>query len=322
VTGFVSKDDSSIRPFINSPALELIGNTPLIELNLSVFAPFNKIRIFAKLEMFNFGGSIKDRPSLSMIEEAEKQGLLNGREIIEATSGNTGIGLAWIGRLKGYDVTLVMPDSMSRERLDILTSYGARVILTSGEEGMDGAIKKARTLAERYPKKYFLIDQFNNEANLKSHYNTTGPELWKQANNQIDHFVAGFGTGGTIMGVGRYLKEQNEGLKIIGVEPYKDSLIPGLKNMKYVQEIPKIFKKHELDKIITVTPIEAKAMTKRLAYEASLLVGPSSGAAFAGVFKYLNYTETCVEGNLVTIFPDSGHKYLSQSENFRIDSSS
>lgn len=311
MTGFVSKDNSSIQPVIKSPALKLIGNTPLIELNLSIFTPFKKARIFAKLEMFNFGGSVKDRPSLFMIEEAEKSGLLDGKEIIEATSGNTGIGLAWIGKLKGYDVTLVMPDSMSRERLDILSSYGARVILTSGEDGMDGAILKARTLAKKYPSKYFLIDQFNNEANWKAHYFTTGPEIWNQTSNQVNHLVAGFGTGGTIMGAGRYLKEQNEALKVIGVEPYKDSLIPGLKNIEYVQEIPSILKRPELHDVITITPEEAKAMTKRLALEEALLVGPSSGAALAGVFKYLNYNENCAQGNIVTIFPDSGHKYLS-----------
>ncbi len=313
MTGFVPKDSSSLQPIIKSPTLKLIGNTPLIEINLSIFAPFKKARIFAKLEMFNFGGSVKDRPSLFMIEEAEKSGLLDGKEIIEATSGNTGIGLAWIGKLKGYDVTLVMPDSMSRERLDILSSYGARVILTSGEQGMDGAIRKARTLVEKYPRKYYLIDQFNNEANWRAHYFTTGPELWKQTNNQVDHLIVGFGTGGTIMGSGRYLKEQNEKIKIIGVEPYQDSLIPGLKNMNYAQEIPSIFKRHELDNIITVRSKEAKVMTKRLALEASLLVGPSSGAALAGVFKYLNYNKSCLQGNLVTIFPDSGYKYLSQN---------
>jgi cysteine synthase len=291
----------------------LIGNTPLIELNLSLFSQFKDIRIFAKLEMYNLGGSIKDRPSLYMIEEAESAGLLkNGKEILEPTSGNTGIGMAWIGRLKGYKVNLVIPDSMSRERIDIMRSYGAKVILTPGVEGIDGAIYKAQSLLKNYPKKYVMLDQYNNEANWKAHYETTGPEIWQQTNQKIDCFISGFGTGGTITGVGRFLRARIPELKIIGVQPSENSFIPGIKNMQAVKEIPSIFHPEELDGIVTVTEEEALSMTKLIASETSLLVGPSSGASIAGVYKYLLSGDLCSKGNIVTIFPDGGQKYLSK----------
>lgn len=313
MTTFVESRRGSLKKHKHPPAFHLIGNTPLIELNLSLFSQFEGIRIFAKLEMFNYGGSVKDRPSLYMIEEAESAGLLkNSKEILEPTSGNTGIGMAWIGRLKGYKVNLVIPDSMGRERLDIMRSYGAKVILTPGEEGIDGAIYKAQSLLQSNPEKYLLLDQYNNDANWKAHFKTTGPEIWEQTNQEVDCFISGFGTGGTITGVGRFLRLKNPNLKIVGIEPSEDSFIPGIKNMRVVKEIPSIFHPEELDGIVTVTEEEALSMTKLLASEASLLVGPSSGASIAGIYKYLLTGELCKSGNIVTIFSDSGQKYLSK----------
>ncbi len=312
VTIFVSIADNQIKKHNHPQAFHQIGNTPLFELtSLPVFSLFDKIRVFAKLEMFNYGGSIKDRPALFMIERAEAQGLLEGKSIIEPTSGNTGIGIAWIGRLKNIDVTLVMPESSSKERINYLRSYGARVILTPANKGMDGAIQEARKLASKSSNKYVLLDQFNNNANWEAHFYTTGPEIWKQTNEKVDYFVSGIGTGGTIMGVSRFLKAKNPYLQVLGIEPDVVSVIPGLKNVKVVEEVPGIFNEKEIDQIIQVSDLEATTMAKRLAREQSLLVGPSSGAVLAGIVKWLRRTVDCIEGNIVTIFPDSGSKYFS-----------
>ena len=290
----------------------MIGSTPLIELeNISEADLFPNVRIFAKLEMFNFGGSVKDRIALYMLEELQKSGELNYRSVIEPTSGNTGIGLAWIGRLLGIDITLVIPDSMSQERLDIIRSYQARIITTPGENGMDGAIQEARRISKEYPEQYIMLDQFNNDSNWKTHYSTTGPEVWYQSNHQIDYFFAGVGTGGTIMGVSRFLKEKNQKLKVYGIEPVITDNIPGLKNIHAVKEIPGILKLEELDGIFQVTERDANNMARKLAAEESLLVGPSSGAVLHGIIKWLKQ-EPNVKGTIVTIFPDSGQKYLSK----------
>jgi cysteine synthase len=289
-----------------------VGHTPLIELvNIPELAKFSKIRVFAKLEMFNFGGSIKDRIALYMLEEIQASEELNGRCIIEPTSGNTGIGLAWVGRLLGIDITLVVPDSVSRERLDILRSYRARIITTPGDNGMDGAIQKARDLANQFPNQYYMLDQFNNELNWKTHYQTTGPEIWKQSEGKVDYVFAGLGTGGTIIGVSRYLREKNPDLKVFGIEPTFSDRIPGLKNTDAVKEIPSILRKNELNGVLQVTENEAYQMARKLAADASLLVGPSSGAVLSGILKWLEQ-EKDPNGTIITIFPDSGQKYLSK----------
>ncbi|PWI48476.1 cysteine synthase B [Candidatus Heimdallarchaeota archaeon B3_Heim] len=294
------------------PAFHYVGNTPLIELvNLPELAVFPDVRVFAKLEMFNFGGSVKDRIALYMLEELKSSGKLNGRCVIEPTSGNTGIGLAWVGRLLGIDITLVIPDSMSQERLDILRSYRARIISTPGEEGMDGAIRKAREMAQKFSKEYVMLDQFNNDTNWKTHYCTTGPEIWAQSHGNVDYLFAGLGTGGTIIGISRFLKEQNPNLKVYGVEPTLTGSIPGLKNTNAVKEVPGILRREELDGIFQIMEKDANNMTRRLASESSLLVGPSSGAVLHGILTWLK-TEQNIKGTIVTVFPDSGQKYLSK----------
>ena len=311
---FVYTKIPEIKKHKHAPQFHFIGNTPLIELtNFSVFSELDNVRIFAKLEMMNLGGSVKDRPALFMIEAAESAGLLTeGKEIIEPSSGNTGIGLAWIGSLKGYQVTIIMPETASQERIDIIRGLGARVILTPEKEGTDGAIRRVKDLVDKQPERFILLDQFNNQANWRAHYEGTGREIWQQTNGAITHLIAGIGSGGTIMGTSRYLREKKPSIKVIGIQPTKDSFIPGLRNTDTALIVPSIYHEEELDKIFYVTANEAQSMTKRLAREASLLVGPSSGAALAGILKYCLFSDDCIKGNIVTIFPDSGVNYLSQ----------
>ncbi len=311
-TIFVDHYSPPLKRHDHPPAFHYVGHTPLIELvNISDLATFPNIRVFAKLEMMNFGGSVKDRIALQMLEDIQASGKLEGRGIIEPTSGNTGIGLAWVGRLLGIDISLVIPDSMSKERLDILRSYKARIITTPGDEGMDGAIRKARALANKFPNQYYMLDQFNNDINWKTHYQTTGPEIWKQIEGNVDYLFAGLGTGGTIIGISRFLREQNPNLKVFGIEPTVTNRIPGLKNTNVVKEVPSILERDELDGIFQVTEKEANNMARKLAAEASLLVGPSSGAVLSGIINWLK-EEKDPRGTIVTIFPDSGQKYLSK----------
>ncbi len=312
MTIFAEHYSPPLKKHDHPPAFHYVGNTPLIELvNQSELADYPNVRVFAKLEMFNFGGSVKDRIALYMLEKSQKSGVLNGRTIIEPTSGNTGIGLAWVGRLLGIDITLVIPDSMSQERLDILRSYRAKIITTPGEEGMDVAIQKARQIATESPEQYLMLDQFNNAMNWQAHYQTTGPEIWEQSNGKVDYLFAGIGTGGTIIGISRYLKERKPSMKVYGVEPTIDGRIPGLKNCDAVKEKPSILNRNELNGIIQVTESEANELTRKLAAESSLLVGPSSGAVLCGILKFLK-NEKDPKGNIVTVFPDSGQKYLSK----------
>jgi len=241
--------------------LSLIGNTPLVEIKR--LNPNKKVKILAKLEMFNPSGSIKDRIALAMIEGAEREGLLNrDKVIIEATSGNTGIGLAMVAAVKGYRLLLTMPQSVSVERRQILRAYGAEILLTPAELGTDGAIEEAYRLAREEPDRYFLTDQFNNPYNLLAHYNGTGQEIWDQTEGRVTMVVAGIGTSGTVMGVAKRLKEYNPRIKIVGVEPYFGHMIPGLKNLKE-SYLPGIYKKELLDEKVNVTEEEATYMARK-----------------------------------------------------------
>ena len=215
---------------INEDILQTIGNTPLVRINK--LNPNKKTTIYAKVEGFNPTGSVKDRIALSMIEQAETEGKLkNGKTIIEPTSGNTGVALAMIGSVKGYNVEIVMSDAVSVERRQMIKAFGANVLLTDGKLGTDGAIRKARELVEKYPDKYFMPDQFSNEYNKITHYRTTGEEIWEQTGGRVDYFVSSLGTSGTIMGVGKTLKEHNPQIKIVSAHPEKGHYIQGLKNM-------------------------------------------------------------------------------------------
>ena len=286
--------------------LSSIGNTPLVEIT-SINNNLN-VRIFGKLEGCNPSGSVKDRAAYYMIEKAKESGKLSHDKIIlEPTSGNTGIALAMIGAAEGYRVTLIMPDCVSIERRRILEAYGAELIITPGCHGTDGAIQKAYNLLEEAPEKYFMPNQFENENNILAHYETTGPEIFTQTNGQIDIFVAGMGTTGTLMGIGRYLKEQKPSIRIIGVEPPKGHAIQGLKNMDEAV-VPKIYNPALLDEKIIIEDEMAFETTRQLAIKEGIFVGMSSGAAVAGALKKAKELNS---GTIVTILPDRGDRYLS-----------
>lgn len=286
--------------------LKLIGNTPIVKIeNMN---PNSKVELFAKLEYFNPGGSVKDRIALSMVGGAEKDGeLTKDKKILEATSGNTGIGLALVAAAKGYKLLLTMSESASIERRKILKALGAEIVLTPAEQGTDGAIEKAYTMARENPEEYYLMDQFNNKHNMQAHYDKTGPEIWKQTNGKITMFVAGIGTTGTIMGVGKYLKEKNLGVKIIGVEPYLGHKIQGLKNMKEAYK-PGIYDKKMLDEKINVHDEDAYETARKLAKQEGLFVGMSSGAA---MYVALQKVKEMKGGVVVVLLPDGGERYLS-----------
>lgn len=286
--------------------LNAIGNTPLIEIkNLN---PYPAIRIFAKFEGGNPGGSIKDRIALYMIQAAEQSGALSRDKIImEPTSGNTGIALAMIGAAKGYHVKLVMPGCVSVERRRIIEAFGAEVVITPAEQGTDGAIRHAWKLTEENPEKYYMPDQFSNHANIQAHYETTGPEIYRELGGNIDCFVAGMGTTGTLMGVGTFLKERNPSIRIIGIEPEPGHAIQGLKNMDEAI-VPHIYTRELLDEKIRIGDEEAYVMTRKIATREGIFTGMSSGAALAGVLKV---AESYASGTMVTVFPDRGDRYLS-----------
>ena len=286
--------------------LDSIGNTPLIEIrNLN---PYPTIRIFAKFEGCNPGGSIKDRIALYMILAAEQSGeLTHDKVIMEPTSGNTGIALAMIGAAKGYQVKLVMPGCVSVERRRIIEAFGAEVVITPHEEGTDGAIRRAWQLVREDPEKFYMPDQFSNPANIQAHYETTGPEIYRELDGKIDYFVAGMGTTGTLMGVGRYFKERNPGIQVVGVEPEPGHAIQGLKNMEEAI-VPDIYKAEFLDQKIRVGDEEAYVMARKIATREGIFTGMSSGAALAGVLKV---AESLGSGTIVTVFPDRGDRYLS-----------
>jgi S-sulfo-L-cysteine synthase (O-acetyl-L-serine-dependent) len=286
--------------------LDAIGNTPLIEIrNLN---PYPAIRIFAKFEGCNPGGSIKDRIALFMILDAEQSGeLTRDKIIIEPTSGNTGIALAMIGAAKGYQVKLTMPGCVSVERRRIIEAFGAEVEITPAEEGTDGAIRRAWHLVKENPEKYYMPDQFSNPANIQAHYETTAPEIYQELEGKIDCFVAGMGTTGTLMGVGKFLKERNPRIRIIGIEPDPGHAIQGLKNMDEAI-VPAIYHAHLLDEKIRIGDEEAYKMARKIATREGIFTGMSSGAALAGVLKV---AESYESGTMVTIFPDRGDRYLS-----------
>jgi cysteinyl-tRNA synthetase len=288
--------------------LDTIGNTPLVE--IKKLNSNSRVKVLAKLEYFNPGGSIKDRPALYMIEAAEKSGeLTRDKTVIEATSGNTGIGLALVCGVKGYRLMLTMSESVSVERRKNLKARGAEILLTPGHLGTDGAIEEVYRLAREDPGRYFVVDQFNNEANWKSHYHGTAQEIWQQTDGSVTTLVACLGTTGTLMGASRKLKQLNPAIQIVGVEPYLGHKIQGLKNMKEAY-CPEIFEKQRLDKKVNLDDEAAFEMARRLAKTEGLLVGMSSGAAMAVALKE---AQELSEGTVVVILPDGGERYLSTS---------
>lgn len=283
-----------------------IGNTPLVELKRLNSNP--KVKVFAKLEGNNPGGSIKDRPALYMIEKAEQSGeLTHEKTILEPTSGNTGIALAMIGASKGYKVKLTLPECVSTERRHILEAFGAEVVLTPAKEGTDGAIRKAHELLKEAPDRYFMPNQFVNPNNPLSHYETTGPEIYRQTDGKVNVFITGMGTTGTLMGISRYFKEKSKEIKVLGVEPTVGHTIQGLKNMTEAI-VPEIYKKSRLDDILIVQDEEAFSLARRLAVEEGIFAGISSGAAVAGA---LRVAQDMKSGIVVTLIPDRGDRYLS-----------
>ena len=286
--------------------LDSIGNTPLVE--LTKVNPNPKVRLMAKLEGSNPGGSVKDRIALSMIRDGIDRGALNGgRTILEATSGNTGIGLAMVGASLGYRVRLTMPKCVSLERRRVLEALGADLVLTEACQGTDGAIREAHRILEANPDLYFMPNQFENPANVMAHYSTTGPEIWEQTGGDMLAFVAGLGTTGTVMGAGQRLKGYNPSIRIVAVEPILGHKVQGLKNMQE-SIVPTIFDPSKLDEKFTVEDEDAFQTTRRLALEEGLFVGMSSGAAVVGALRVARAMDS---GTVVVILPDRGDRYLS-----------
>ena len=301
---------------IKANALDLIGNTPLMKLNGYVQGKDTKATILAKLEYLNPAGSVKDRAARFMIEDAEKRGILNpGATIIEPTSGNTGIGLAMVAAVKGYQVILTLPETMSVERRSMLKAYGAKLELTDGKKGMAGAIERALELREEIPGAV-ILGQFENAANAKAHFETTGPEIWKQTDGKVDIFVAGVGTGGTITGTGRFLKGHNPKVKIVAVEPSGSAVLSGEpKGPHGIQGIgagfvPEVLDTDIYDEIIKITEEEAYEAGRRLATTEGILVGISSGAALKAAEELAKQEENAGK-TIVVLLPDSGDRYLS-----------
>jgi cysteine synthase A len=301
---------------IYTSADQLIGGTPLLKLTQITKTKNLPARVLAKLEYFNPAGSAKDRVALSMIRDAEKKGILKeGSTIIEPTSGNTGIGLACVAASRGYRTIIVMPDSMSAERQMLMKAYGAELVLTPGALGMSGAIAKAEELAKEIPDS-FIPDQFGNPANAKAHYETTGPEIWADTDGNVDIFVAGVGTGGTITGVGRYLKEKKPSAQVVAVEPADSPLLSGGKAGPHGLQgiganfIPAVLDTTVYDRIIPVTTEEAYAAARLMGKTEGILVGISSGAALHAALKLAEEPEN-IGKTIVVLLPDTGDRYLS-----------
>jgi cysteine synthase B len=293
---------------VNDSVLDLIGNTPMVD--VSVLSPKPSVRLVAKLENQNPFGSVKDRIAKAMIEAAEKDGRLQpGQRILEPSSGNTGIALAAIAQIKGYPITILMPTSVSVERRQMLQIFGADIVLTPGEEGSNGAVRRAQEMAEKHPEWCFLY-QYGNDANPRAHYETTGPEVLRDC-PEITHFVAGLGTSGTLMGTGRYLREHKPEVKIIAIEPPLGERVEGLRNLEDGY-IPPVFENWNgfelLDRKRVVRPRESIEWTRRLVSQTGIFAGLSSGASLAGAIKVANEID---EGTIVFIVCDGGWKYLS-----------
>lgn len=286
--------------------LEAIGGTPLVKINK--LCPNPNVNIFAKVEGFNPTGSIKDRIAIQMVEQAEKEGKLKpGKVIIEPTSGNTGIGLAIAGIVKGYQVEIVMSSAVSIERRKIIRSYGGKVILTAADEGTDGAIRMAHKLVNENPDKYFMPDQFSNAANYQAHYEGTATEIWEQTEGNIDYLVCALGTSGTIMGISRFLKKHKPDIKVVCAHPIKGHYIQGLKNMEEAI-VPAIYDPSRIDIQVMVESEEAIAMARQIIAKEGIFAGMSSGAAMVAALKTAEKIE---KGNIVVVFPDRAEKYLS-----------
>jgi cysteine synthase B len=297
---------AAMVPFEN--VLDMIGNTPVVD--VSVLSPNPRVRLLAKMESQNPFGSVKDRIAKNMIETAIKEGVLQpGQRLMEPSSGNTGIALAAIAAVKGNPITILMPENVSVERRQMLEVFGAEIILTPGEEGSNGAVRRAEELAKKHPE-YCFLHQYQNDANPRAHYEGTGPEIWRDV-PEVTHFVAGLGTSGTLMGVGRYLKEKNSDIKIVAVEPPLGERVEGLRNLDEGY-IPPIFENWHgidvLDRKRVVRPRESLEMTRRLVRECGVFAGISSGASLAGAIKVAGEID---EGTIVFIVCDGGWKYLS-----------
>lgn len=289
-----------------SSILDLVGNTPMVE--LTRLQPNRRVKLYAKLEGTNPGGSVKDRPAKSMILKAVERGVLKpGMKLVEPTSGNTGIALAMIAAVAGYEMHLVMPESATPERVRTMRAYGAVVHLTPADKGMEGTIDYARALVERHG--YVMLDQFSNPDNALAHYETTGPEIWRDTAGQVTHFVSSMGTTGTIMGTSRYLKEVSPAIQIIGAHPAEGSCIPGIR--KWPEEyLPKIYDRSRVDRIMEVSQAQAEAMTRALAAREGIFAGISSGGAIHCALEVCRKLE---EGVVVCIICDRGDRYLSAS---------
>jgi cysteine synthase B len=288
---------------------DLIGHTPLLRLDRLAAHVAPGVQVYAKAEFHNPGGSVKDRAALGMLRAAERSGLTKDRILLDATSGNTGIALAMLGASEGYRVTLCVPANLSTERKRILKAYGAELVFTPAPEGTDGAQRAAKALAASEPHQYWYLDQYNNEANWRAHFESTGPEIWEQTAGTVTHFVACLGTTGTFVGVGRCLKKMNRNVRLVGVQP--DSPLHGIEGVKHLETalVPGIWNPNLADELMFVATEDAQAATRRIARTEGILVGTSSGAAFDAA---LRLAERIREGVIVTVFPDSGASYLGE----------
>jgi cysteine synthase B len=312
-----SIDGSSVQPErpqgrAGQSVLELIGNTPLLRL-AKVGSEFPHAEFYAKAEWYNPGGSVKDRPALSMVQAGVASGALrHGKTIIDATSGNTGIAYAMIGAALGYGVKLCLPDSASHERKRILSALGAELVITSGDEGTDGAIRRVHEIVASDPERYFYPDQYSNPANWQAHYRTTAKEIWEQTGARITHFVAALGTSGTFVGASRRLKELNPSIRCISLQP--DAAFHGLEGWKHMQTAlrPAIYDDTLADENLEVATEEAYRLVKRIAREEGLLVSPSAAAALLGCFQVAKSLARDERAVIVTVFADSASKYLTE----------
>ena len=310
----VHSDPASASESRRAPTIvQLVGGTPLVRIR-RIATPAH-IRIFAKLEYFNPGGSVKDRPALQMVLDALADGRLTPQKtLIDSTSGNTGVAYSWIGAAMGFPVALVMPANVSVARKRITAAYGAKIIYSDPMEGSDGAIRKVRRLVEEEPDRYFYPDQYSNESNPRAHFLTTGEEIWKQTGGQVTHFVCGIGTGGTVMGTGRRLREYRREIRIIAVEPAE--ALHGLEGLKHMPSsiVPSIYREAELDEKLSVGTEEGWDMGDRCLAEEGLLVGRSAGAAMVGAMRVARQLETQGQtGTIVTLFPDRADRYFEPS---------